>query len=426
MAGCDRISVLPLEIKISLLSHLDFKDAVRTSALAHSWRHLWTLLPRLSLSSCSDPLGLDEDEIGDFYAFNIMWMERVVNLVSSLRGPILHFGLTFYCCPYRQSDPLLQHLLHLLLQKGGVVTLHLHNFNPRYRAVICLPFFHALKELGLSDCHLVLPTGFRRLDRLTELFLVDTQISSDDLIAAKGPLSINLSFPLMRHLQFCVDDSVEEIFVISAPCLEEAFIFHDKGVNFTSEKLARITLGLVTSIVMVSSLTLGFDALKDFSLVTLPFNFTFPRLRFLSFYMNIDTVDKRMYDAFAWLLRSIPFLEELEIELQGDDSNQTNRVAILTRELLAKKHDGFACLDRSVRSVVIRMYELKVTASITMAQFFLLNAKVLKELKIAYDADGMIMPSMIEELQKLEVVSSDAEVVIFDRIMGEKLLCMNN
>ncbi|KAJ3708811.1 hypothetical protein LUZ61_012516 [Rhynchospora tenuis] len=440
MAGVDRISLLPLEIKISVLSRLRVKDAVRTSALAHSWRHLWTLLPRLRLDCSVEWLGVRE--FGDFYAYNTTWMERVVDLVSSLRGPVLDFQL-FYRWVDRLSPSLLLRLLDLLLQKGGLQMLDLHNFNHACRAVISLPGFHALKVLKLCSVHLVLPTGFRGFNLLTELELLDTQISSEDinllihtsnnltssvrlwLESAKDPLSVNISFPLLRHLKFVITDSIERVSMISAPCLEKACICHCDLYNYTPEKLAQVTLGLVTSVSMVSSLTLGFNALKYFSLVTLPFNFTFPRLRFLRFDLNVDTMDKRMYDAFVWLLRSMPFLEELEIELQGDEFSQTDRVAILTRELLAKKHDGFACLDRSVRSVAIYMYGLKVTASIGMAQFFLLNAKVLKELKITYWADGMIMPSMIEELQKLEIVSSDAKVVIFDRITGKNtVVCL--
>ncbi|KAJ3708808.1 hypothetical protein LUZ61_012513 [Rhynchospora tenuis] len=444
MAGADRISLLPLEIKISLLSRLRVKDAVRTSALAHSWRHLWTLLPCLQLHCGLDRLGLviPRDD-----RFDSLWMERVHEFVSPLRGPVLDFQL-FYCCPDSdgQSIPLLQRLLDLLLRKGGVEKLLLYNFSNAYRVVISLSGFHALKELELSDCHLVLPTGFPGFNRLTKLLLVDTQISSEDinllihtstnltslvnltLIASKDPLSVNFSFPLLRCLQFCITDSVERVSISSAPCLEKACISFDSSlINSMSEKLARITLGLVTSVAMVSSLTLGFDALKNFSLVALPFNFTFSRLRFLSFYLNMDTVDKRMYDASIWLLKSMPFLEELEIELWGDNSSQTNGVVILMRELLAKKHDGFACLDRTLRSVTIDMYKLEVTASITMAHIFLLNAKVLKELKIVFATGAKVMPSMIEELQKLDLISSDAKVVIFDRIKKKKIiLCMNN
>ncbi|KAJ4748741.1 F-box protein-like protein [Rhynchospora pubera] len=408
MAGGDRISVLPLEIKISLLSRLKFKDAVRTSALAHSWRHLWTLLPRLSLSSCSHPLGLARSS-PDIY-FDAIWLQRVHDLVSSLQGPILDFQLAFCYGADTESDmtPLLCCLLDLLLRKGGVETLHLQNFNHRRLAVTCLPSFHALKELDLCNCHLVLPTGFCGFNRLTKLDLLDTLISSSHDLR----LPVNLSFPLLRHLIFTFTN-FEMVSQISAPCLEKACIFHCDLCNFTSQKLAQVTLGLVTSVSTVSSLTLGFNALEFFSLVALPFNFTFPRLRFLRFNLNVDTVDKRMYGAFHWLLRSVPFLEELKIWLEGDDSSQTNGVAILMRELLPKKNGGFACLDRTMRSVTMSMDKLKVTTSITMTQFFLLNAKVLKELKIAYWSGGEV-PSMIEELQKVEIVSSDAKVVIFD------------
>ncbi|KAJ3708143.1 hypothetical protein LUZ61_011848 [Rhynchospora tenuis] len=441
----DRISSLPLEIKISLLSLLDVKDAVRTSALAHSWRHLWTHLPRLRLNYRKerDQLGLGLG-LTDA-AFHTMWMERVVHLVSSLRGPIIDFRLSYYCSDHQSVSS----LLNLLLQKGGLRKLWLCNYNhtSSVRPLISLSGFHALKVLKLSECHLVLPTGFCGFNHLTKLQLLGTQISSDDfnllirtsrnltssvrleLEAVQDPLSLNLSFPLLRFLQFIVTDSVERVSITSAPCLQEACILHGFHLTSTSEKLARVTLGLVTGVAMVSALTLGFDAFKYFSLVALPFNFTFPRLRFLTLYVFICSGDERMYDAsvWVWLLRCMPFLEELELTLVGNDSSRANEVAILMREL-AKKNYGFACLNRTLRSVTISMDELKVTASVTMAQYFLLNAKVLKELKIVYVIGSEVVPTVIGELQKVEIISSDAKVVIFDSKKKREItmLYMNN
>ncbi|KAJ0859762.1 putative F-box domain, leucine-rich repeat domain superfamily, F-box-like domain superfamily [Helianthus annuus] len=47
----DRISNLPDDIIHHILSFLDLKYAVQTSALSLKWKHLWTLMPQLNLNS---------------------------------------------------------------------------------------------------------------------------------------------------------------------------------------------------------------------------------------------------------------------------------------------------------------------------------------------------------------------------------------
>ncbi|OQU78429.1 hypothetical protein SORBI_3009G233600 [Sorghum bicolor] len=50
LAGPDRLSSLPAELRDEILVRLDLRDAVRTSVLSRTWRHLWKSLSVLSLS----------------------------------------------------------------------------------------------------------------------------------------------------------------------------------------------------------------------------------------------------------------------------------------------------------------------------------------------------------------------------------------
>ncbi|KAJ1690917.1 hypothetical protein LUZ63_015072 [Rhynchospora breviuscula] len=443
-AEVDRISLLPLEIKIAILSRLRIKHAVRTSALARSWRHIWTHLPCLDLSSDQDPLGNPRNDHTDTDTVPSSWIQRVHRLASSLRGPLSFFQL-FFSEPH-DDQSLLQSLLDLLLQKGGLETLNLYFHNDPGK--IHLPLFLSLRVLRLFGCHVALRIGFRGFLRLETLELYGVKISNDDLNlllrtsknltsleisncgALENPLSVNLSLPFLRHLEFENEGFFENLSVVSSPCLEHAVI-RLIDADCSSQNLARMVLRLVTSVAMVSSLKLDFDVLKCLSLVTLPFNFTIPRLKFLRFSFDVDTVDntmaKRVYDAFLWLLRSMSILEELEIELDSIEyHDQADRLAILLKELPVERHDGFACLERTVTSVTINMSSLDVTDSIAWIQFFLLNAKGLKLLKIGYFHGGD-MPSFIEELQKVEVTSYDAKVIFFNRFTHQITnLCMND
>ncbi|KAJ4770096.1 F-box protein-like [Rhynchospora pubera] len=440
----DRFSSLPFEIKIYILDFLEIKDAVRTSSLARSWHDLWTHLPRLLLANLQDTLGDNHD------SGTSNWIQRVYNLVSSLQGPLNFFQLVYDGIMSADEYVFLQSLLDLLPQKGGVEKLDLL-FQPDMKdEVIRLPSFHSVYVLHLFGCRVVLPTCFQGFRRLKTLSLRTVGISNDDLnllvrtsknltslaisdcYTSGDPLSVDLSLPFMRHLEFrgIYNDFVEKVLAFSAPCLKQAVIGLSH-VDYSSQNLAQMILLLVTSVAMVDSLDLSFDVLRCLSLVNLPFNFTFPCLRCLKFPLNVDTVNKRMCEAFLWLLRSMPFLDELEVELERDDDyDQADGVAILMAELLVKKHNGLTCLERTMTSVTIDMSCMDVITSIamisiTMIQFFLLNAKVLKLLKIdhvcgAYGAS--VMPSMIEELQKAELTSSGAKVMISDGTMSNKYI----
>ncbi|KAJ4772594.1 F-box protein-like [Rhynchospora pubera] len=432
MGGADRISALPVDIKISILSLLDLNDAIRTSALARSWRPIWTLLPCLHLGlGNGNGLGLGLDNHGlvllpgdSSRTVSSDWIERAHHLVSSLRGPLDLFELTHRFTS--DQSPLIERLLDLVLQKGGLETLHLYCL--RRQILVHLPPFHSLKALHLSECHVLLPNGFQGFRSLTTLELEGVQISNNHLhilinasnnlttflgsefLVSEHPLSVSITSPLLRHLTFRIDCSVEKVSVISAPSLEQVEIRASYSGASVSKKLAPVVLGLLLSVAMVSSLNLEYGALTCLSRITLPFNFAFPQLR--SLMVNFEFYPKTTCDAFLWLLKSMPFVEELKVELSYWDRGNWDE--ILKEELLGKKQDGISCLNQTLKSVTIYSYNVNhVMIGITLGKFFLLNTKVLKLMKFQGSAWSIVKPGMIEELQKAEAASSDARVVIF-------------
>ncbi|KAJ4818241.1 F-box family protein [Rhynchospora pubera] len=430
----DRISSLPKEIRISILCRLEIKDAVRTSALAKSWRHLWTLLPRLRLGCYLDRLGYPPSRGFPPPLAPSLWIKRVHHLVSSLRGPLLDFELSHY---FRVGQsPLLQSLFDLLLKKGGggvhSFTFSSHHGFPKYHdcVLLHLPSFPSLKQLTLYGCRILLPPGFPGFPHLTTLKLQNVFIFNDDLnllinpsynlttlvmldcASPKNPLSVNISLPLLTHLEFQINKYIKKVSVNSAPCLEEARISVEEievGDDSRLQKLARVTLGLLTSVATVTSLCLDNSAFKYLSVCTLPISFTFPRLRRLKLLLSIAFMDKRMCDVFLWLLRSMPFLEELEWE--SLHSTWTESDAVLMRELFLKRQDGLSCLDQTLKRVTMNMIIWDVMTSTTVVKFFLLNANVLELMKIV-NWSSEVEASMIEELQKAKVTCSNAKVVI--------------
>ncbi|XP_078174790.1 F-box/LRR-repeat protein At3g26922-like [Carex rostrata] len=418
MAGTDRISALPLDIKVTILSGLTIKEAVRTSSLAHSWRHLWTFLPGLEVG----PLSVDQNasRLADS-----RWFDLLHHLLTSLRGPFLYFAI---CNGFgADQSARLQALLDLAFQRGGVEVLAIRDLHGQ--VVVHLPYFHALEVLHLSDCDLSLPLGFQGFNKLLILELLQVCISNNDLqllidtskqlsifkcyLASDGddPYSVTIRSQTLTNLEFGIYEAIERVRIDSAPRLEEV---HITGADDLSEEFAPVTLGLLSGITMVTFLELTCDVLKTLSPIgarcALPV--TFNNLRCLKLSMSTLAVEKGMYDVFTCLLRSAPLLEKLHIRSFDHEPSPSESHAILLSECV-KKQDGFRCLNQSLTSVTIKMSKLDVITSIWMIHFLLLNANVLKLMMIEYNKGCEVEPNMIEELCKAKVTSSDAKLVIW-------------
>lgn len=107
------------------------------------------------------------------------------------------------------------------------------------------------------------------------------------------------------------------------------------------------------------------------------------------------------------MLTEVTILQSFDLEPTPSESH-----AILLSECM-KKQDGSRCLNQSLTSVTIKMSKLNVITSIWMIRFLLLNANVLKLMRIEYNKGCEVEPSMIEELCKAKVTSSDAKLVIW-------------
>ncbi|KAJ4798407.1 F-box/FBD/LRR-repeat protein [Rhynchospora pubera] len=428
MAGEDRISSLPLDVIVSILSRLEVADAIRTSVLSHSWRHVWTYLPSLRIGYFMDDY---ETHFDGTVPVASSWIEGVLHVVSSLRGPLLHFALAHFFSSANDQSALLQRLLDLLLQKGCIETLQLESrIHPVF---ILLPSFRSLKELKLYQCRLVLPVDFQGCHCLSSLTLCNVQISNDDLhllihssnniTTFKGgffvplgdqPVSIKLNSPSLRYLEFILSSINEKVEVVSAPYLEQAKIVYGAGINF--EEPASVNLLFTTTAATVSSLYLDLSVLVSLSFAALPLNSTFPRVRQLNLDLNIKFMDKRMYGVFIWLLRSMLCLEELNLEL--NKTFDANGDHILVRDLLLKRQDGLSCLDQTLKRVRIDMdyFDNIFLTGIILVKFFLLNARVLELMEVAYWTGSDVKPSMLEkELQKAKVASSSKAKVVMSR-----------
>ncbi|KAM0832142.1 hypothetical protein ACQ4PT_065073 [Festuca glaucescens] len=147
-SGDDRISALPLDVRLRLLSMLPVEEAVRSSELSREWRGFWKKMPSLRL------VGLEQFETAE--GFN-----EFVNHLIVLRG---HLPLDNFEIEVRQSEaavsyPYANLWIHyqsvLLNGLSNAIHLELIADSKVYvyrRDLACCPIFGNLKTLLLNGC----------------------------------------------------------------------------------------------------------------------------------------------------------------------------------------------------------------------------------------------------------------------------------
>ncbi|KAJ1701025.1 hypothetical protein LUZ63_000804 [Rhynchospora breviuscula] len=434
----DRISALPEETKVSILSRLPITDAIRTSALSHSWHHLWTFLPGFHayLHFKNKGPGPNLDNVG--------------HILSSLRGPIRHFSLN--CFPRKNQRSCLQHFLDLIFQKGGLWNLSLNCSGAMSR--VQLLSFHALKDLDLRFVNISLPGDFGGFHQLTSLKLHDVCISQPDfqslIDGSKKLTSIELSFnrimlpkdagfngqpvsltfncPLLKYLSFdfyfdfdCGEEYSVKPKMIYAPCLDSVNVTASTETDSPLEELVWIgsaALKFMADIAHISHLSLNFNLLMCLPQVDVPHTLRahFQQLKCLKLIGQLCYMDGRMFKVLCCLLRSMPSVENLELQYHEpwgfEKEKRLSECDPVHPNEYKKKEDGYLCLDQTLRTVAISMKNLRGLEDIMwMVHFILLNANVLELVKITYSNDNKVKSRLLENLCVVEKASAKAHVV---------------
>ncbi|KAJ8628110.1 hypothetical protein MRB53_021417 [Persea americana] len=148
----DRISNLPDEILVHILSFLQMKDAVRTSILSNRWRYLWTWNSSLDFSYCKPA-----------------FIDRCLDLhrAPKLRSLKLYYNI--FCC---DTEPEALSRLLRYAATHSVEELYLFLAYPyHYNYPLSLFECQTLTQLTLRDGKLNLPVNFRGFKSLVTLCL---------------------------------------------------------------------------------------------------------------------------------------------------------------------------------------------------------------------------------------------------------------
>ncbi|KAF7102326.1 hypothetical protein CFC21_103484 [Triticum aestivum] len=182
----DRISALPDELLIHVLSHLRSREAVQTCVLARRWRDLWQWVPCIDVSfkEFADVPYEDDDE--DDFEF-----KKFVNRLLMLRRPVdLEAFRLEYRLPtdteYPEDDSADANLwiAHALQYKAQAVKVV--DYNDRLHVAPAVFTSAYLKRLHI--CHAFLLQGFfKHLDMgcpvLEDLFVSNTSIQHRDIFS---------------------------------------------------------------------------------------------------------------------------------------------------------------------------------------------------------------------------------------------------
>ncbi|OMP04487.1 hypothetical protein COLO4_09612 [Corchorus olitorius] len=139
----DRISELPIEILLHILSYLPtMKKIVSTSALSRKWKSLWTLSPTFNLN-------YDSGEGEELHHISLDSVQKDLELIpksASIGTFRLRFSMLSHASNTRISIPTLQRL-SVCFNDTKHIFLRIHSPNLRSFKLSCSPF-------KIELCHL--------------------------------------------------------------------------------------------------------------------------------------------------------------------------------------------------------------------------------------------------------------------------------
>ncbi|KAL2934562.1 hypothetical protein RDABS01_017681 [Bienertia sinuspersici] len=239
----DRITMLPDELLIHILSYLPLKQAVGTAALSKRWRNLWTKIPKLTFDAYN-MFGRELSYVEQ--RLKTLQFVRLVNgVINQLNSPLLDISaVSGY---YELSGEVVSHINHWVL---FALEHNVHNLNVHFRkgSTIGSWFFppqlannqtshYCLSQLRLGGCEVVPSvSGFKNLKLVSLTSIVVTDQAFEDLVS---------NSLLLEDLFVC---SAEKLTSIRIPkslvCLKFLHIYlcHDLlNLEVNSENLTSFT-----------------------------------------------------------------------------------------------------------------------------------------------------------------------------------------
>ncbi|KAM0912142.1 hypothetical protein ACQ4PT_012987 [Festuca glaucescens] len=393
----DHISRLPDAVLGSIVSLLPTKEGARTQAISRRWRPLWRSAP-LNLEAAHGLKSKGQRTI-----------DLIRKVLSEHPGPARRFSFWLFVSDCADdiggwlSSQALDNLQELEITYGRLFadseTVYLlpsstFRFAPTLRVAkfhqcnfpnFILPKFPCLKQLTLDRVTI-------SEDILQGIIFVCPALESLELKDNLGIACLCISSQTLKSLGFCADWRnggvfLQELVIEDAPLLERLLPLDPKygppTIRVISAPKLKI-LGMLSAVAELS-VCLGMHWILE-DIAELHFGTTvFQKMIAVGFTTKIytmrvlvlDSVGPNL-DAVINFVKCFPCLERLYVIFQP-----LSRPWMVMNN--ARKYDPLdqiECLELHLKKVVLKNYDGTKSPSIDFTKFFVLNAKVLKEMKI--------------------------------------------
>ncbi|XP_017695900.1 F-box/FBD/LRR-repeat protein At1g13570-like [Phoenix dactylifera] len=443
----DRISQLPEEILLLILSHLSMESAAATTILSKRWRHLFYFLPCLKIASFYDRGRSSPDSVAREFA-------TIFDVLRSRRCPLK-------CCELsisfrEQFDGDMHRIMHLLCE-DGLEDLSIANYGKDpYRISSHMFSCRTINSLYLYKCSLSAPSDFTGLRSLRTLELDDVVMTDEqfemmvsgcwaleNLIVYNGYQVKNLVICSRRLSRLeVITHRPLGILVEEAPCLDSVSVsysyheadlywkdvantefYHPEGEIVESdsedsedsedEEVSEINrfLWLLVGLGHTKTLKLVFDTeaaecleFQGLLLVSLPSKHRLIQLKKLDLKMHFN--GKYLASILVSLLNGSPNLQELTVEI--------DKFHVYTEIVEADYWDKqipSECVQNRLKTATLIFYYRFVEDCIGFPKFLLMNACALEKMSINYTLKKKEKPLFSrfqEELFSLQKASPDA------------------
>ncbi|KAM5549731.1 F-box/FBD/LRR-repeat protein [Rosa sericea] len=414
----DRISNLPSDVIVKILSCLTLKEAVRTSVFSSRWRNKWAMLSGLVF----DEKCFSTENCATFV--NIVYHVLLSHIV-----PIEKFVLSHpHLIPTIDID---RWVLHLSRNSIKVFELRIPD-GPQYKMPLCFFSYQDMIELKLSQCLLKPPAtfkGFRTLKRvrfqrvalaqdvLENLILCCPLLESLEVIDCAGFTHLKIDAPNLRFLSFSghlEEVSLQNTLNLAVVHFNSWGIYHrlESQDHVSSSNLAKFFVDLP----YIQRLTIDGLLGQYLAVGDLPGRLPKPclHLNFLSLPLRFNVLADILTT--IYLLRSSPALKVLHVTVlllrfRPVGLNRLHSVDEEAESWWDNLDDDINCSFPKLQFVQITKFS-GCKVELDFIKFLLVNSPVLETMTIrALSANGS--SEVLKKLLQLRRTSS-AEIIYLD------------
>ncbi|XP_009801992.1 F-box/FBD/LRR-repeat protein At1g13570-like [Nicotiana sylvestris] len=330
----DILSYLPENVIDAIVIHLPLRDAVRTSILSKKWRYTWCRLQKLTLDQAF------WKTTNNLISPTIRFTDIMYHLLTLHVGPLTKFTLSIGDL---RNCPKIDNLI-CFLSRNGIQHLVLQ-FPKDNLYKLPSSFFTCfqIRHLSLHKCLINPPPAFKGFDKLVALELCEVTISSKFLVSliSYSPLleQLVLQSSISDHIQikapklisFDFTGSLKLISLMDVPLLAKlSLVDIDEGGSCDIAKF-------LESFPALEHLHLNCYSVQ-FLAGKVPKQLLSPLNCLKRLYLSdicLDAVDEA--SCVLCLIRSSPYLQDIEIQLydsdSGDDDVMEELAALESREV---------------------------------------------------------------------------------------------